>query len=51
VIELTDGYVICQATGLNVSVAAGDYVCIKLVNPTFSYNPQNIKVNGTLYFE
>ena len=51
VIELTDGYVICQATGLSVSVAAGDYICIKLVNPTFSYNPQNIKINGTLYFE
>jgi hypothetical protein len=51
VVELTAGYVICQATGLSISVAAGDYICIKLVNPTFSYNPQNIKINGTLYFE
>ena len=51
VVELTDAYVIFQASGLSVSVAAGDYICIKLVNPAFSYNPQNIKIIGTLYFE
>ena len=48
----TQGFSVpCQATGLSVSVTAGDYICIKLVNPTFAYNPQNIKISGTLYFE
>jgi len=48
----TQGFSVpCLAMGLSVSVAAGDHICIKLVIPMFYYNPQNIKVNGTLYFE
>ena len=36
---------------LNISVAAGDYVEIKMVNPTWATNPANVRFAVTIYIE
>ena len=36
---------------LSISVAAGDYVEIKGVNPTWATNPGGVAVSGYIYFE
>lgn len=38
-------------TNLNVAVVAGDYVEIKLVNPTWATNPANVRFAATIYIE
>ena len=38
-------------TGLNIAVVPGDYVEIKMVNPTWSTNPNNITFGWYLYIE
>ena len=38
-------------TSLNIAVVAGDYVEIKIVNPTWATNPTNGRWNGTIYIE
>jgi len=37
--------------GLNIPVVAGDWVTIKLVNPTWATNPTNVMFGGTIYIE
>ena len=36
---------------MNISIAAGDYVEIKGVNPTWATNPSGVAYSGYLYFE
>ena len=50
-VEFSSDQVLASNTSLNVSCSAGDQFVIKIVTPTFSYNPANMKVMGTLYFE
>ncbi len=38
-------------TGLSISVAAGDYIEIKLVCPTWATNPAGVRFSGSIYIE
>jgi hypothetical protein len=38
-------------TSLNISVTAGDYIEIKVVNPTFATNPVNMSFGGSIYIQ
>lgn len=38
-------------TGLDISVAAGDYFEIKVVCPTWATNPTQVQINATIYVE
>lgn len=40
-----------NATGLSISVVAGDYFEIKWITPTWVTNPTNVILNGSIYFE
>ena len=38
-------------TSLNITVAQGDYIEIKSVNPTWATNPANVRFGGSIYIE
>lgn len=38
-------------TGLNITVAQGDYFEIKMTNPTWVTNPANVRFGGEIYIE
>lgn len=47
----TDTWRIFSNTSLNISVAAGDYVEIKVVQPTWATNPTNVGWGGNVFVE
>src|SRR5688572_8083688 len=40
-----------SATGLTQVVAAGDFVALKIVTPTFGTNPTNVQIEGHVFIE
>ena len=40
-----------SGTGLSISVSAGDYIEIKWTAPTWTTNPTNVRVWGTVYIK
>jgi len=50
-IDLSSTTYLVAATSLSVSVNRGDYVELKLVCPTFSTNPNNVRFSGVIYIE
>jgi len=38
-----------ENSSLNISINAGDQICIKLINPTWSTNPVNVLFSGSIY--
>lgn len=49
--ENSDAKKVITKTGLNISVADGDYFEIKVVCPTWETNPTQVKINATIYIE
>lgn len=49
--ENSDAKKVIAKTGLNISVADGDYFEIKVVCPTWETNPTQVKINATIYIE
>jgi hypothetical protein len=38
-------------TALNIAVAQGDYIEIKMIMPSFATNPLDVRIGGTIYIE
>jgi len=49
--ETSDAGKLIAKTGLDISVAAGDYFEIKVVCPTWATNPTQVQINATIYIE
>jgi hypothetical protein len=47
----TAAYRVWSNTGLSIAVVAGDYIEIKLVNPTWVTNPANVRFGAAIYIE
>lgn len=50
-INLSASPFVVNNTGLNIAVAAGDWITIKWVTPTWATNPTVVSINVVLYIE
>lgn len=50
-LSLSNANRVWSNTNLNITVAAGDFVEVKMVNPTWATNPANVRFAVTIYIE